>query len=126
MINMKAASARLRAKLNNTAGETITEVLVGLIIAALALTMLAAMITSSTRLLQNSESFFQGYVSEENNLAVQSGSVSAGSGTVKVSNGTNDVKLTDGSGSTIEVLYFVNDSKSTQPVVSYRAKKAGE
>lgn len=52
---------KMRKKLNSQAGETITEVLVSLLIAALALTMLAGMISSTVSLVTRSKETMNRY-----------------------------------------------------------------
>lgn len=70
---MKRLTDALRRRLKNRRGETITEVLVALLISALALTMLAAMIASASKMVEQSRDRLDGYYKAENDLADPSG-----------------------------------------------------
>lgn len=73
---MKRFIGKCRRRLKNRGGETITEVLVALLISALALTMLAAMIAAATRMVDQSRKSLDDYYKAENNLAALSGAPS--------------------------------------------------
>ena len=60
-------------KLRNRAGETLTETLVALLIASLALVMLASMISSTTRIVTQSKTRLETYYKNNNQVAAQSG-----------------------------------------------------
>lgn len=60
-----------KEKLCSKLGESIAEVLVALLIAALGLLMFASMITSSSRIIQKSSNKIQEYVQEENYIVQQ-------------------------------------------------------
>lgn len=62
---------RIRAKLRTRGGESITEVLVAVLISAVALTMLASMIAASTRLIQTSRSQMEKYYEGNRALDLQ-------------------------------------------------------
>lgn len=107
----KKAAARLRSR----AGESIAEVLVAVLIAALGIALLAGMIGSSTKVIASSKETAGRYVSAGNALVAQSGE---GAGI-----GTASLTLTDG-GNTVAsgectVRYYTNTTLS-DAVVSYK------
>ena len=57
------------SKLQNNRGDSIAEVLVALLISALALVMLASMITSSSKMILSSKTKMNAYYSESSNYA---------------------------------------------------------
>ena len=61
-------------KLKEPSGETLTETLVALLIAALALVMLAGMISSTTRIVTQSKTTMNSYYAENNMVAEQGAS----------------------------------------------------
>ena len=70
----------MRKKLKSQRGESIGEVLAALLISALGLVLLAAMITSATRMIDRSKTALESYTNQENLLATKTGD----SGTVTV------------------------------------------
>ena len=62
---------KLKRKLKNTSGETISEVLVALLISALALMLLAGMINATANMVSTSETFLNNYLAGANKLADQ-------------------------------------------------------
>jgi len=106
-------------KLRQSRGESIAETLVALLIAAVALVMLASMITSSTRLIERSENDLNAYYTANNALSAQSGTGTAG--TVSITDSAdNAVKLSDSDDGTVDVYYYINDKVGSGDVVSYR------
>lgn len=61
-------SGKLKNKLKSKNGETITETLVSVLIAAAAMILFASMITSSQRILQKSESIMNAYYAGETKM----------------------------------------------------------
>lgn len=61
-------SGKLKNKLKSKKGETITETLVSVLIAAAAMILFASMITSSQRILQKSESIMDAYYAGETKM----------------------------------------------------------
>lgn len=61
-------SGKLKNKLKSKKGETITETLVSVLIAAAAMILFASMITSSQRILQKSESIMNAYYAGETKM----------------------------------------------------------
>ena len=79
-------SGKLKNKLKSKKGETITETLVSVLIAAAAMILFASMITSSQRRLQKSESIMDDYYAGEVKMeeAMVGGGTSDGTGTVTI------------------------------------------
>ena len=123
----KRSIEKLKNKLRSRAGESIGEVLVSLLIAALGLTMLALMITSSGKLLETSKTNFGTYAEAENALsekpdAYSGTAVTTGSGIASFYNSSDSqILLTDGASGSINVDYFVYEPRSGKYVVSYKA-----
>ncbi len=68
---MKTIKKRIIDKLKAQAGESIAEVLIALLIAALALTMLASVISTSARIINQSKSKMAAYYDANDGLAKQ-------------------------------------------------------
>lgn len=79
-------SGKLKNKLKSKKGETITETLVSVLIAAAAMILFASMITSSQRILKKSESIMDDYYAGEAKMeeAMVGGGTSDGTGTVTI------------------------------------------
>ncbi len=78
-------SGKLKSKLKSKKGETITETLVSVLIAAAAMILFASMITSSQRILQKSESIMNAYYAGEAEMeAAMAVSGTTGKGTTGV------------------------------------------
>lgn len=73
MKKIKGLIARCTARLKSRKGESIGEVLAALLISALALTMLAAMIASASRMVEESSQNLNAYYQAQNGLAAPSG-----------------------------------------------------
>lgn len=109
-------------KLKNRKGESIGEVLVSLLISALALVMLASMITSSSRMIQSSKVKLQDYYVANNALETRTGT-NSGTGTVLVKVGGTQVKfdVTKTPADLPSVSYYKNaKAPSGTQVVSYK------
>lgn len=85
-------SGKLKNKLKSKKGETITETLVSVLIAAASMILFASMITSSQRILQKSERIMDAYYKGETNMeeAMANGGTTGKSstGTAKAAVGT--------------------------------------
>lgn len=68
---MKRLREKIAARLKNSAGESLAEVLIALLIAALAMTMLAATISTASRMITNSKTKMGEYYEANDNLAEQ-------------------------------------------------------
>lgn len=109
-----------RKKINNQRGESIFEVLVALLISSLALTMLAAMISSAASLVKKSEAVTTNYVLDGNRFATMDSGDADAEGKVTfsiVTKGSDDsettipMKLTDNDAVIpIDALYYTNDT----------------
>lgn len=107
-------SGKLKNKLKSKKGETITETLVSVLIAAAAMILFASMITSSQRILQKSESIMNAYYAGEAEMeaAMASGATTGGSktgatadteGAGEASAGDDAGEITKGSG-TVKIV----------------------
>ncbi len=83
-------SGKLKNKLKSKKGETITETLVSVLIAAAAMILFASMITSSQRILKKSESIMNAYYAGEAKMeeAMATGGTTGGSTTGAAAVGT--------------------------------------
>ena len=66
-------ASRIRLALRNTHGETITEVLVAMVIVGLALLMLAVVIASSSSIVKKDREYMEDYYETGNTLAMYTG-----------------------------------------------------
>lgn len=98
----------LRNKLQSETGESIAEVLVALLISAIALMMLAGMITSSTNTVTRSRTAMNTYIEEGNRIVERSGTYAGGTVSLQINNKT--IKLTDSSESSIDIEIYKNNS----------------
>ena len=109
---MKRFLSFVRNKLKSDRGDSIAEVLIALLISAVALVMLASMITSSTSMIGASKKNIENYYSAANEMT--------GDCSVKYS-GT--VKLVPVSGTSMStsfsVNYYVNEYITNHPVVAF-------
>ena len=132
-------SGKLKNKLKSKKGETITETLVSVLIAAAAMILFASMITSSQRILQKSENIMKDYYTGEAEMeaAMADGGTAGGSktgvaagtggeGEAKTS-GTTDAGIETGTGTvtikqannTLPRYGINNNHKSGEISVSY-------
>lgn len=111
---------KISTKLKNRKGETLTEVLVSLLIGTLALALLAAMIGSSTRIIRTSETSMVQYYEQNNRLEERASGDEDASGKVSCSSesGTSTVRLSPGKDS-VSVKCYVNQKAGKSPVISY-------
>lgn len=106
---------RLRKKLKSLSGETLTETLVALLIAALALTMLAGAIAASSNVINKSRDRLEKYY--EANEA-ESGVVQRKGGS-SVEGGIT-ITAEDISPQTCDIAYYENDKFDNYPVIAYK------
>ncbi len=113
---------RLLAKLCSRRGESIAEALIGLLIAALALTLLAGMIGTSSHMVLKSEADMSEYISGQNALNSRSGGTPDTLALdVKAPASIPQVLIDGGADSNIPVdLYQINVGGST--VTAYAVK----
>ena len=113
---------RLLRKLRSERGESLTEVLVSTLIAAVALTMLASMVSTGSRFVSQSRDRLTAYYEAGNALAAQTPEADQPVIELKLKNGDAAVSLTpDGGG--IEAYAFVNDTLGGDGVAAYRWKE---
>ena len=112
---------KLIKKLRSSRGDSIAEVLIALLISVVALVMLAAMIASSTRLIQQSRTAIEKYDAANNALATMADGSASGNGKLIVKAGGNTVKLT-GSDPTdgIAVKFYESKVFGDKKVVAYK------
>ena len=116
-------SGKLKNKLKSKKGETITETLVSVLIAAAAMILFASMITSSQRILQKSESIMNDYYAGEAKMeaAMADGGtddgIKTGNGTVTIQPANNTLPRYNISykpmNGQINVTYATNQPKDT-------------
>ena len=121
-------SGKLKNKLKSKKGETITETLVSVLIAAAAMILFASMITSSQRILQKSESIMDAYYDGETKMeeAMATGGtadgIKTGTGTVTIKQANDTlphygISNKDSSGQ-IDVTYATNQLDSSDTSTS--------
>ena len=102
----------LRRKIRSRAGETITEVLVSLLISVVALVMLAGMISAAARLIKTSEAKMETYYGA-NNALVSAPSGSASDATMTIRNSDDSINMT------VAIQYYANTTVANKPVIVY-------
>ena len=111
MTGMKKLLQDTQRKLRGRAGDSIAEVLVALLISAVALVMLASMISASSRIIQRSRNSLEAYYDQNNVLTMQQTEGTLGK-----------AKFTYSETGYIEygtIKYVVNDKLSGRTVVAY-------
>ena len=116
---MKRLYSSVIGKIKSQVGESIGEVLVALLISSIGLTLLAMMVSSSSRMVERSKSTVHDYVLQSNVLEDQSGDGT--SGTLSFSCDST-AKITDGSDDSIKIEYYTNEVIGSQKVISYKKK----
>jgi len=117
-------SEKLLRKLRQRAGESIGEVLIALLISTLGIMLLASMVTSSVRLVDDSKAKMQRYINAENAIVAQGSSTLSGEVSMTYYDTTpgRTTTLHDGCASEeIAVKYYVNTEIGEHPVVTYKA-----
>ena len=108
---------KMMQKLRSRAGESISEVLIAMLVSALGLAMLAGVISTSVRIINNSKTTMKTFIQNENALEQRESSEDDGLLTVSVDGAP--IKLTGESADKITVSY-TNRSIGRKTVVSYR------
>ena len=108
---------KMMQKLRSRAGESISEVLIAMLVSALGLAMLAGVISTSVRIINNSKTTMKTFIQNENALEQRESSEYDGLLTVSVDGAP--IKLTGESADKITVSY-TNRSIGRKTVVSYR------
>ena len=104
---------RLIKKLNSQSGESIAETLFAVLVAAIALTMLAGMITATANMVKKSEDKMDTYYTESRKLE----EIGAGSELSLSITGVDDIKIEG-----IPVYSAKNGTFQKTPVTAYRPK----
>jgi len=122
---MKTMKAKICAKLRAGRGETLAEVLVALLIAALALTMLASVIAASSRMITQSKAKMKTYYEANDALAEQDVDNSNASFSVTILRVDSETgadttdAITLEPGKTLAVAGFKNDTLGSKVIYSY-------
>lgn len=111
---MNKTNERIRNKIRSTKGETISETLVALLIAALALVMLAGVVSSASRIVTQSRESLDAYYDECDEMVLSYGSGGSTGSVTITGDGISAV-----AGITEDVSYIENDEFN---VISYRLK----
>lgn len=112
---------KIRKRLKSNAGETIAEVLIALLIAALALTMLASVISASTRIISQSKAKLADYYAANNQLSEEvkiDDKITETTGVTFVLT-DNTVEATHSLGGSGLVTTYTYSQLSNVPVISY-------
>ena len=109
MKRLKTLLSSIGKKLKGRGGESLTEVLVSLLISAVALTMLASMISASTGMVKQSREKLDDYYTNNNGLVTRTGTSVSGFAEF----GTEDGKVYD------QVSYLENDESIGHAVIAY-------
>lgn len=111
---------RLRAKLQSRAGESISETLVAMLVAALALTMLAGAITTSRDIIMRTRERLDVYYTAANQLAAhQTGEIVSGSAAVQIREDASQITFVNENNGVVNVTYYKNQEFEKTPVVAY-------
>lgn len=114
------------SRLKSRRGDSLSEVLVAMLIAAMGLVILASMITSSVSIIRKSKATSEAYVKQENALVSHTES-EAMSGTVTFSVDGSAFRTNDSrTSASIDVNYFQNNKANGKTVVSYEVVNADE
>lgn len=115
---------KLKRKLRSKRGESLTEVLIALLISGIAMMMLASMIATTQRIVTKTKSSTKEYVGGNNKLVEKSSDALSGSGNVEfdLMDGSGVyrlTRLTDKSKEDVPVQYYVNSALKSVLVASY-------
>ena len=116
---MKRLYSYVIGKMEGQGGESIGEVLVALLISSIGLTLLAMMVSSSSRMVERSKSTVHDYVLQSNVLEDQSGDGTSG---VLSFSCDSTTKIADDSTAPIDIEYYTNEVIGSQKVISYKKK----
>ena len=110
----KKRFSSIRARLRSQAGESITETMVSVLIAALALVMLAGAVSTASHVVTDSKDKLDGYYAENEKIIKMSGdAVTADTPQINISCGGENW-------GSVSVKYYINNTFSTDPVISYK------
>ena len=108
---------RIRAKLGSKSGESISETMVSVLISALALVMLAGAVSTASHVITESKDKLSSYYdNNEKIVTMQTGGESG-----------HEIEIKPKDGSTpwakVPVTCYINDTFSSDPVITYKYKK---
>ena len=118
--SFQAAVTKMRKRVRNERGETITETLVSVLIGGLALLMLAVVLATANHIVMDSRHAMDDYYATTNNMAIASGSTS-GSVTVALTKSNAAGTGSETLASTSVNVNYVIDEITGKTVVSYSA-----
>ncbi|MBR3245215.1 MAG: hypothetical protein IKF90_21400 [Parasporobacterium sp.] len=121
----KLLKNRIIKKFKSEKGESLSEVLVAVLVSTLGLVMLASMITSSMNIIMNSKTHYENYLKQEQILV---GETEGQQGTVKTNktlSGSEEpgpsIALTgDESDGSIDVYYYKNEEVPDKIIFTYK------
>lgn len=119
MKDRETMKVSINNKLRSTAGESISETLVALLISALALVMLAGAISAASRIVMKSRSKLETYYDKNETLVNLSAGSNAGSVTITEPPAPGAIADDDDTES-IPIVYYENDAFSKNKVIAYR------
>lgn len=106
---------KIMNRLHSSVGESLSETLISLLVAALALTMLAGAISSSANVIKKGRNSLNQYYNETEKIVTMSGSGKNGTITIKDSSSFTQSE---------SILYYENDKLGNTPVITYQYKKS--
>ena len=109
---------KMISKLCSQAGETISETLVALLIASLALMMLAGAVSSAANMITGSNAKMTEYYEKDNRLAVHDTAIADGEISITITC-DDDTTLTQTTNPEEPYKYYLNDAFGSTAVVSY-------
>lgn len=112
---------KIQNRLRSRRGESLTEVLVGLLIAALSITMMAGAITSSVNMIRSSSSRMQNYYEQNNRLEEQT-TTPNGTTTLTIKGATDDDGLNPVS---VKVNLYIHEQGNVK-IISYKETTPSE
>ena len=120
---------RVKNKLGSNAGESLAETLVALLISALAIVMLAGVISASSNIITKSEKKLEVYYGANNELTTLSDGLASTSGIAEKISGKHIIITQTASGSgeataiTVPVDMYKNGAFTKKPVYAYTVKQ---
>ncbi len=115
---------KLKFKLRGKRGESLTEVLIAVLISSIALVMLASMIATTQRIVTRTKASTEEYVTGNNKLVEKEETSKIGTGNVQFVAGVDKssyylTQLTDNTAQNIPVQYYVNSALKNVLVAAY-------
>lgn len=112
--------SRILKRICSQRGESLTEVLVAIVVGALAILLLAGAVNVAANINRESRDAMNAYYQANNALVAEGGDgVVTGKGNVIKIVDTSDSHMTWTSGGDLNVKYAIDDKTSDSPIVSY-------